>query len=79
MQTKVQFEEKVDSMLPDLTQDIREEATRLFSSGALDTEAYDDDYILPKICLTVAIENQVYRRMPFHPDHKKEVANLRHF
>jgi hypothetical protein len=79
MQTKIQFEQRVDSMLPELLQRIREETIRLFSSGALDIEAHDNDYVLPKICLTVAIENQVHQYMPLHPDHKKEVANLRKF
>lgn len=79
MQSKTQFEEKLDLMTPELMRRIREEALRLFTSGALNAEAHDNDYVLPKICLAVAIENQVHQYMPLHGDYRKEVANLRHF
>ena len=79
MQTKIQFEEKLDSMLPNLMQRIKEEAIRLFASGALDTEAHDDDYVLPKICLTVAIDNMADEYRPLAPLYRKEMANLRKF
>jgi len=79
MQTRVQFEEKVDSMLPELMQRIREEATRLFASGALDTEAHDNDFMLPKVCLAVAIENQVHQYMPLSSEGKADIKNLKYF
>ena len=79
MQSKSQFQTKVDSMLPELMEAIRREATRLFESGAVDKESHEDDFFLPKVVLTVAIENQVHQYMPLSPDGKAEVKNLRHF
>lgn len=73
------FKQKVDSMLPDLMEAIRKEVMRLYECGGVDTSSYEDDYILPKICLTAAIEKQVHQYMPLSRDYKKEVANLRHF
>lgn len=76
---KPTFRERVDSMLPDLQEAIRKEAMRLFDSGGIDTSAYEGDFQLPKICLTVALENQTHQYMPLTSSGKKAVANLRHF
>jgi hypothetical protein len=74
-----QFKEKVDSMLPELMEAIRKECDRLYSCGGVNTDAFDDDYQLPKICLTVALENQIQQYRPLNRIGKKVVANLRHF
>ena len=76
---KAKFREKVDAMMPDLIDGIRKECDKLYDSGGVDTGAYENDYLLPKIILTVAIENQVHQYMPLSPEGKKEVKNLRHF
>ncbi len=77
---KAYFKEKIDSMIPDLIEGIRKECNRLYDSGAIDTSSYENDYVLPKIILTVAIENNARQYTP--PDDKKygrEMANIRHF
>ena len=76
---KAYFKEKIDSMMPDLIQDITKESMRLFNSGAIDTNQYENDYLLPRIILTVAIENQIKQYFPLCIEGKKEVKNLRHF
>lgn len=78
-QSKSEFRTRVDSMLPELMEAIRRETARLFESGAVDKGGYEDDFMLPKICLTVAIENQAHQYMPLSPEGKAEVKNLRHF
>ena len=76
---KSEFKCKVDSMIPDLTEAIRKECDRLFDCGAIDTGQYEDNYSLPKIIITVAIENQIHKYSPFTDAAKKEVKNLKHF
>lgn len=76
---KALFKEKVDSMMPDLTEGIRRECDRLYESGAVDTGAFEDNYLLPKVILTVAIENQVRQYNGATSQLKKEIRNLRHF
>ena len=76
---KAVYKEKIDSMMPDLIEGIRKECDRLIQTGAVDVEQYGNDYALPKICLTVAIENQIRQYRPLDKNHLKEVANLRHF
>jgi hypothetical protein len=79
MQTQEQFEQKLDSMLPKLLTAIREEAIRLFKSGAVDPEAHHDNYVLPKICLIMALDNTSIQYMPTSPGDKRDLANLKHF
>lgn len=74
-----QFKDKVDSMLPDLMKAIQAEALRLFASGAIDTAEFGDDFALPKICLTVAIENQAHQYRPPSSRYKAVAKNLRQF
>jgi hypothetical protein len=76
---KMNFKEKVDAMMPDLIEGIRKECERLFNSSGIDTTKYEDDYRLPKIILTVALENQIRQYSPLSPSDKKEVKNLQYF
>jgi hypothetical protein len=79
MQTQAQFERKLDSMLPKLFLAIKEEAIRLFKSGAVDPESHLDNYVLPKICLIMALDNISIQYMPTSPSDKRDLANLKHF
>lgn len=59
-----------------------EESERLLTCGAVDYDDYkEDEYILPKMILTVALENcaNQYAFPYFDKRYKKEIANLRHF
>jgi len=79
---KAKFNEKIDAMIPDLMEGIRKECDRLYRSGGIDTDKErEGDYVLPKMILKIAIENQVNQYMMPNPSmaHKKELANLRHF
>jgi hypothetical protein len=79
---KALFKAKIDEMIPDLMEGIRKECNRLFDCGGIDTtKEREGDYVLPKMILTIAIENQVNQYMMPNPSmaHKKELSNLRHF
>lgn len=79
MQTQEQFETKLKSMLPDVLRAIRSEAIRLFQSGAVDPSNHHDNFVLPKICLVIALGNVSDQYMPHEPSLKREAANLKHF
>jgi hypothetical protein len=79
---KTKFKEKIDTMIPSLSEAIRKECDRLFDSGGIDTsKEREGDYVLPKMILTIAIENQASQYIMRNPSmaHKKELSNLRHF
>jgi hypothetical protein len=78
---KEQFELKINAMMPELTEAINKECSRLFSCGGIDTNKYEDNFLLPKIILTVAIENQAFQyRLPSgYKSAMKEINNLKHF
>ena len=76
---KALFKEKIDAMIPELVEGIRKDCNRLWETGAIATEQYENNYLLPKIILTVAIENQIRQYYPLSNEGKKEVRNLRHF
>lgn len=70
----------VDEMLPHMMMRLREEVDRLYKSGGVDTSNFkDDDYTLPKMILSIALENQANQYYPLYGQHKKDLANLRHF
>jgi hypothetical protein len=77
--TKEQFLSKVEELLPDLNELIREKAQTLLNSGAVDLESYSDNFLLPKIFISAMgeeIKNQ------FAPPIKKEIKvrdNIVHF
>jgi hypothetical protein len=59
---------------------IKKECERLLSCGAVDYDDYENNYVLPKLILTVALENCARQYLPpYNTQHKREVANLRKF
>jgi hypothetical protein len=76
---KVIFKEKIDAMMPDLIEGIRKECISLYESGGIDVKQFGNDYQLPKLILTVALENQSTQYTPLSPTYKKDLKNLKHF
>ncbi len=80
--TEKQFMSLVKSMKKDMNEFIERECRRLFNSGAIDPQDYDaatTQYILPKIILTVALQNAAWQYAPLNPRNKAAVKNLKHF
>lgn len=77
--TEVQAKRKIRELSKDASEFIQKEALRLFNSGAVDTRIYDDDYLLPKMLIHVALLNcaDQYRLVSRSKD--KEIRNLKHF
>ncbi len=76
---KALFREKVDAMIPDLIEGIRKECSRLYDCGGIEPGEWEDNYILPKTILCVAIESQIIQYKPLSKEGIKAQRNLRHF
>lgn len=77
--TEEQCREKLAQMAEDLPQHLISEGMRLFHSGGVDPEAFDDNYVLPKALLTLALEHNVGQYEIDTKEFRSTVKNLRHF
>lgn len=77
--TKIQFDKQLNKLTREVVRVVGEECQRLLKSGAVDLEAYQNDFMLPKIILSVALKNAAYHFTPLSPEWQKEMKNLMHF
>ena len=77
--TKTQFKKRIASMKRDINRYVDRETVRLFESGAINKDSYEDDYQLPKIILAAALKNLAFQYLPLTPEGKREVLNLERF
>lgn len=77
--TKRQAMQKVRELAQRARRTLIEDAEYLIDSGAINMSDYENDYVLPKILLSAALERKkdIYR--PLFLDYKKEVKNLTYF
>jgi len=78
---KKQFEEKINYLIQSSTDYVMQEALRLFESGAIDTNKFSNDYILPKIIFSAALKNTAKEFEPLttNMEYQKDIKNLSHF
>lgn len=79
MPTRKQVMDKINEMLPDVTASIIKSSERFIKSGAINLEAYEDNYVLPKILLAACLHDIAYQYEPFNKADAKLVKNLRNF
>ncbi len=80
MQTEQQVIEKIDDMTPDLIEAIKKQAVRLYHSGGVDPEKYENNYRLPKILMAVILSEQGNQYTPPYPGaDTRTIKNLRRF
>ena len=77
--TKEQFLAKVEELIPQVNDLIRNKANTLTNSGAVDFESYDDDFLLAKIFMSAMGEEIKYQFKPLSKDALKERNNMIHF
>lgn len=75
--TKTQFRKKIASMKQDINSYIDRETLRLFESGGVDPDSFENSYALPKIILFVTLQNLGKQYRPLTYD--KELKNLQYF
>lgn len=71
--------DRVEEMLSDVMALIREETIRKLNSGAIDVDTYEDNYLLSKILLSIALEEASYQYRPLSDEGKKVFNNLKKF
>lgn len=76
---KAEFDAKIYEMIGRVPEALKLECDRLWRSGGVDTTRFENDYRLPKVILTVALETLAYKYMPMSELDKKDIKNLRHF
>ena len=79
MTTQYDVITKIKEMLPDVTNGIIKRSENILSSGALNLEAYEDNYVLPKIIMTACLHDIAEAYEPFNKADAKTVRNLRNF
>ena len=74
------YDEKLSVLILEALPRIQLRASRLYGSGGINHDKYEDDYILPRICLSVALEEAAASLIPADwVKARREIANLRHF
>lgn len=72
---------KIEELSEQIKESVRQEAMRLYHSGGIDREEYnEDEYSLAKVLLTAAMEN--VKDSFYHVHSKKlqnDIENLKHF
>jgi hypothetical protein len=79
--TKEQFAARYQQLLddPDFMDFFNRYARKILLSGAIDLEAYENDYRLPKIVLCSALKEASFQYTPLSKDDKKTLKNLEYF
>ena len=76
---KCEFDIKVKEMLMDSILWLHKDCERLFECGGIDPEDFGNDYLLPKIVLSVALKNLSHQYFPLSKEAKAQAKNLEHF
>ena len=77
--TKEKMFEKVKELNELLSVRLEAEIERLYDSGGIDPEKYEDNYLLPKILLHVALTKEAECFQPLSKEGKADAKNLYHF
>ena len=77
--TKEQFLTKIDEMSDTTASDMREKARKLLKTGAIDLDAWENDYRFPKIVMCALSKEAAYQWQPLTRPDRKEVSNIEHF
>lgn len=77
--TKTQMLKKVNFMLKDHRKQTLKEVARLYDSGGIDTNKFRNDFVLPRILLSVALENEAVQYRPISNVYQNECDNLKKF
>lgn len=77
--TKTQFRRKTKSLKPELNKLIDKKIESLLNSGCVDLDQYENNYLLPKIFMSVMGEVIKDQFKPLTKEGLKEAKNLRYF
>jgi hypothetical protein len=70
---------KIDEMIPDMVEYVKKRAERYLSSGAIDMDEFDSDFVLPKVLLHVCLNDASDQYKPLWAEAQEVAKNLKHF
>ena len=76
---KKDFLNKIKEMQKEHNAALLKECERLFDCGGVETSSYENDYLLPKTIMYVALFNESLQYKPLNSENKKDADNLKHF
>ena len=78
-----QFQNKASELANNYKMCLLEKMLYLYDSGAVDTQAFIDNFVLPRLLMAVALENQYLEEREnlakIYPQFAKEIENLKKF
>lgn len=74
--TEEQLQNRIEELRKSESHEIRERVKSLVKSGAVDMDAYEDNYLLAKIVLNAIHPDMVYENVK---GHQEEVDNIKKF
>ena len=74
--TEEQVLEKIESMLPEVMELIKRKTEKALSSGAINLDDFEDNYLLPKMILSAIGKEIEFSYRPPQSKHQKYVNNL---
>ncbi len=77
--TREQAEKKIKELMKEEKGMFWERVQKALSSGALDLDSYEDNYLLPKIIMCAVHGEMEWQYMPLTKEGKKEAKNLKAF
>lgn len=76
---KSEFKAKIKIMAKEHQKALLKECERLFDSGGIDTVNAENNFILPKTIMHVALLNEANQYKPLSKEAQKDTKNLIHF
>ncbi len=72
--------DKIDVLANQICEKLKNDCYRLYVSGGIDPDSYSHkEYVLAKILITVAMEQNKNNFAPLHQPYRDEVKNLLNF
>ncbi len=77
--TQLEVLEKIKYLIEQNNAVMMHKAEKALSSGCVDLESYEDNFLLPKIIFTALLSDVSEDYMPYGVDARKEVKNVSKF
>ena len=76
--TKEQVQQKTRELITESANHMCKNIDRILSSGSIDIEGYEDNYLLPKMMLCALLKEEIHQYKPLSRDRQmdKDIDNM---